>query len=360
MIIKEIQIKNFKSLEDISFAPGRVNIFIGDNGVGKTTILEAIGLLAAAMTDRVDNAHLQNKNIRISPSHMYNSQYKNSNDALRNIELSIKWVENEYEYKYYVVLNPPQEVDEDKWEYISEELYKDGKKIWKRNNEENAIRYIGKVWRDCNEEMKAMINELSDYAIYTPNSAVLQEKTTDPYMRKPVGLNGGRLLDALYEIIKEASKDPCHERIKIDELPKRFPMLSNISIKKNTKENSNKYIIGSQYVMEYADETLDRRAKVMNDEIGDEMLHTLFRLCLLIHHKSPKIFSLDNFDDGISIKTAKEILYTADELGDKNEQCMFFTMRNKYIIDECDIKSVNAKVFIVERDKNGYTKIKEM
>ena len=51
MRIQEINIKNFKSLYDVSFQPGKVNVFIGANGSGKSTILEAIGILSAAMTE---------------------------------------------------------------------------------------------------------------------------------------------------------------------------------------------------------------------------------------------------------------------------------------------------------------------
>ena len=43
MWIKEITISNYKAIREmnISFRPG-VNLLIGDNGVGKTSILEAI------------------------------------------------------------------------------------------------------------------------------------------------------------------------------------------------------------------------------------------------------------------------------------------------------------------------------
>ena len=36
--IKKLVFKNFKTLEEVSFEPGRVNVFIGANGSGKTTI----------------------------------------------------------------------------------------------------------------------------------------------------------------------------------------------------------------------------------------------------------------------------------------------------------------------------------
>lgn len=43
MYIEKVAIKNFKAVDDmeIEFRPG-VNLLIGDNGVGKTSILEAI------------------------------------------------------------------------------------------------------------------------------------------------------------------------------------------------------------------------------------------------------------------------------------------------------------------------------
>ena len=44
MRIDRISIKGFKALSNVSFEPGNVNVFIGANGAGKSTILEAIGV----------------------------------------------------------------------------------------------------------------------------------------------------------------------------------------------------------------------------------------------------------------------------------------------------------------------------
>ena len=73
MKINKIGIRNFKTLVDVAFEPGQINILIGANGSGKTTILEAIGILSAAMTDRVDNNSLQRKGIRLSTPSLYKS-----------------------------------------------------------------------------------------------------------------------------------------------------------------------------------------------------------------------------------------------------------------------------------------------
>ena len=39
-MISEISIKNFKSIEDLSLPLGRVTVLIGENGSGKSNILE--------------------------------------------------------------------------------------------------------------------------------------------------------------------------------------------------------------------------------------------------------------------------------------------------------------------------------
>lgn len=75
MRITNISIHNFKSLFDVSFEPGNVNVLIGANGSEKSTILEAIGTLSAAMTDRVNSNSLQRKGIRLSASRLWINGY---------------------------------------------------------------------------------------------------------------------------------------------------------------------------------------------------------------------------------------------------------------------------------------------
>ena len=52
-MIKHFAIKSFKSILDASLDLGRVNVFIGANGSGKSNLLEAIGVLGAACSSRM-------------------------------------------------------------------------------------------------------------------------------------------------------------------------------------------------------------------------------------------------------------------------------------------------------------------
>ncbi len=46
--IQEVSIKNFRAIDEISFTPKRINIFVGPNNSGKSSALEAIALLKSS------------------------------------------------------------------------------------------------------------------------------------------------------------------------------------------------------------------------------------------------------------------------------------------------------------------------
>ena len=113
MKIREISIHNFKSLYNFSFEPGRLNVFIGANGSGKSSVLEALGVLSAAMTDRVNTNSLQRKGVRLSTSALYKSKFSFIEKESKTVDLEIKWSKKENYYKYSTHLTVPS--DDDSW-----------------------------------------------------------------------------------------------------------------------------------------------------------------------------------------------------------------------------------------------------
>ena len=45
MQIKELKIENFKGISYLKFSPKKINLIVGRNNTGKTSVLEAIDLL---------------------------------------------------------------------------------------------------------------------------------------------------------------------------------------------------------------------------------------------------------------------------------------------------------------------------
>jgi len=59
-------VEGFKSLARQTIELGRLNVLIGANGSGKTALLEAMGLLGAAVSGRVDAGELMRRGVRPS------------------------------------------------------------------------------------------------------------------------------------------------------------------------------------------------------------------------------------------------------------------------------------------------------
>lgn len=95
MRINKIHVRNFKSLYDTKFEPGNVNVLIGANGSGKSSVLEALGILSAAMSDRVNDNSLQRMGVRLSPSPMYKSRFKTIDRIPAAIEFQIEWTDTD-------------------------------------------------------------------------------------------------------------------------------------------------------------------------------------------------------------------------------------------------------------------------
>ena len=70
-MIDKINIKAFKSIENVSLELGKVNVFVGANGSGKSNLLEGVGILSAAAHGRVDDMALLTRGVRPGVQALY-------------------------------------------------------------------------------------------------------------------------------------------------------------------------------------------------------------------------------------------------------------------------------------------------
>ncbi len=71
-MIGNITIKNYKSVQNLELDLGRVTVLIGENGCGKSNILEAIAMCSAAAANKLDHEFLsdaRHPSSRRSPFH---------------------------------------------------------------------------------------------------------------------------------------------------------------------------------------------------------------------------------------------------------------------------------------------------
>ncbi len=363
MNLKEISFGNFKSLYNASFQPGRINVFIGANGSGKSTILEGIGLLSAAMTDRVDSNSLQRKGVRLSTSNLYKSNFKTNGRTKPIIDLSLEWEEKADIFRYDVHLNTP--TDTDYWKYHSESFSQNGVKKWGRSNASQMQNnnYIGFFLIDENPELikgRKIASVFSNYGIFQPNTPTLRGIVPDSNQMSPLGLNGGRLAEALQDLIKEEEGDLLFGSLYMEDILEMIDWASNISIDIPKRMNINSNIPTTRQVIEFGDRFMKNTAKFTGYDASEGALYVLFMLCLAMHPKAPSIFAIDSFDHALNPRLAKKITQVFCNQVVKNHKHVFLTTHNPLVLDGLNLLDDRIRLFAVERDRNGYAQIKRI
>src|SRR5258707_174554 len=77
-LVDKIEITNFKSIDKLTLELGRVTVLIGENGCGKTNLLEAVGLGAAAAAGKLDREFLLSRGLRVPSPELMRSGFDKS------------------------------------------------------------------------------------------------------------------------------------------------------------------------------------------------------------------------------------------------------------------------------------------
>lgn len=368
MRISEVSISGFKAIQNASFEPGNINVFIGANGAGKSTFLEALGLLSLAMTDRIDNASLFRKGIRLSTPALYKSSFKDTRRPL-TIDLSIKWTDSDKcdspDYQYTVHLMTPS--NDASWRFHSEAVYKADKKIWGRSgrSKETYDSKVGMLMLDqdqntiaARQEMQPSVEKLRNYAIFQPSTPILRGNTPDPVQETPLGLNGGRLAEALEELLHTEDDYPMFGSMDIDDLLDLIDWADAFTIAAPKKSNINEAVTTSRRVIEFCDKYMKESDRFTGYDASEGSLYVLFLLSLAMHKKAPHIFAIDNFDQAMNPKLAKAVTKRFCELIEEQNKTVFLTTHNPLVLDGLDLNNPNIRLFTIERNqKTGEAEI---
>ena len=202
-MLKKLIVERFKSIRSATLEFGRVNIFIGGNGAGKSNILEAIGVLSAAVDRGLGD--LGRKGVRLTPPELMKSAFKNSN-LPRTLKLTAE-LDDDVEYR--VSLTGKKD---DPLLAFSSEICEQGQdRIFGRSP--NGAKAMGEsidggldrhrsIWDQVRtvsfpDTVARVLQGLSQYAIYAPQTDFLRGLTRGNAEMLPIGLHGEGLPDAV-------------------------------------------------------------------------------------------------------------------------------------------------------------------
>ena len=105
----KINISNYKSILDLKMQLGEFTLLIGANGCGKSNILEAITMAAAASAQKLDFEYFANRGMRVVQPELMYPAFK---DAMaENIEIQLWKADNsslQFEIHYNTDSKPPR------------------------------------------------------------------------------------------------------------------------------------------------------------------------------------------------------------------------------------------------------------
>ena len=366
MKINQISIRDFKALKDVSFSPGFVNVFVGANGSGKSTLLEAIGVLSAAMTDRVDGNSLSRKGVRLSAPNLYKSAFKGSTRS-QTISLGIQWntEDEEMPFNYSVHLNVPAE--DNAWRYHSEALFHGDNKVWGRSGRsiEDYDRYVSMMLTNQSDNLtriRPAVEPFRDYAIYQPFTAALRGTVPDPQQAIPMGLGGGRLAEAFEEILRQEDGETFLGRdVSLEDVLDIIDWAEDVTVASPTKERVNSAVPVSRRVIEFRDCYLQDKMRFTAYDASEGALYVLFLYCLAIHPKAPFVFAVDNFDHAMHPRLAMEVMRRISELAVKQRKTIFLTTHNPLVLDGLDLSNDEIRLFTLNRSaQTGHVSVKRI
>ncbi len=361
--IDEILIRNFKSLYNVSFEPGKLNVFIGANGSGKSSVLEALGVLSAAMTDRVNTTSLQRKGVRLSTSALYKSKFSSIEKESKTVNLAIKWSNDSNNYEYSTHLTVP--TDDDSWRYFAESVTCNGEKVYGRSNASssqlnNKVGYYSISEALSGKEYIEAGKYLSDYGIYQPDTLTLRGVVPDTMQVNPIGLNGGRLAEAMSDLFTIEDDDFKFGSMYMEDVLELIDWASDFKVSKPKKSILNPGVPSTQQIIEFKDKYLKDSASFTGYDASEGALYVLFMLSLAMHDKAPKMFAIDSFDHALNPRLAKKVTEIFSNIITEQNKTVFMTTHNPLVLDGLDLTNDDIRLFTTDRNKYGHVEIRRV
>ena len=371
-MIQEITIENYKSIQSLSIELGRVTVFIGENGCGKSNILEAIALGSAAAANKLDNEFLAPRGIRVTDPKLMRSAFDVEN-LDKEIKTSFKYKNNDiinYSLNpqgnsYFTWFDLEQKELEKEYELLKKNIVQNELQDAQIDLESVAKLYLEKKKPEISEIFPRMINfekrmsklenkikltekyhsQLTDFLIFCIEFTGLREFTKEGQI-EPLGING----QGLFKYLRYLSQPQFRE--KLDQIKEKLELIDwfeDFEIPDN--------LYPGERTLKIKDRYLDPDLEYFDQRSANEgFLFLLFYFCLFIGEETPKFFAIDNIDSSLNPRLCSRLIEELVELAKKYDKQVILTTHNPAILDGLDLHDDEQKLYVIRRKLNGETR----
>jgi predicted ATPase len=365
--LKKIKIHFFKSIVEQEIELGLVNVLIGANGSGKSNILEAVGVLGAAASGRVDDESLQRRGVRPGVPRLYKSAFS------QRIGPHISFDAYTGKASYSVSLNNPLEDPRPAWLYKTEQLRSNNRSTASRSprvakNPEQGIAALKIAELEESDPAVLLMDTLRNYSIYAPSTLMLRGLIPDPQSREPVGLGGGQLAEAVRHILRRRRTDtPERKQYNIfldeavDELLELIDWAKSIGVAGSVESILSSSIPRPRLVLRFQDRYMREGKNILTAHDASEgALYVLFCAVLALLPNTPKCLAIDNLDQALNPRLSQKLVSLLCKWITENPfpRQFLFTAHNPAVLDGLPLYDERIKLLAVDRNSQGHTVVR--
>ena len=377
-MINSIHIKNFKSIVDLTLDLGKFNVIIGENGCGKTNILEAISFASAANQERLDNDYLGGR-IRFSDSKfVYPAFFEMNSNAKseRIIDISVqeqgklsssilcmyseessKWLSFasfQDDLMMSQLLKQMIETLPKVKESFEELLLKANTTLDKLKDdiEQLHLEDIKKNLSPAYHVIKDAVikkEDLNGFQIFCPEESSLRKFDSEAQIT-PLGLKG----EGLFRYLKELS------------LKKDLVFFENLNnaLHKIDWYNGFRFpddSLSNEFRVEIADKYLGDTIHLYDQRSTNEgFLYLLFYYTLFYSKQTPSFFAIDNIESSLNPKLTTRVVSDLITISKENEKQVILTTHCPFVLDALDLSDEQIRLYVAKRNKDGYTQVRRI
>ena len=365
-MIRNLTIERFKSLVKLELELGRINVFVGANGSGKSNLLEAVGVLGAAAFGLVDDETLQRRGVRPGVPQLYHTAFPQPN-KVQDIDLGAR---SDDGASLRVTLWNPNDDLEAAWSFKTEKLMSVGDRVIASRspasqqslNPSRGWAALKTVEEQPGDPAVLLMELLSNFAIYCPNTPSLRGLTQDQQSREPVGLAGGRLPEAVGELMEAARTKEILGDV-MDEVRDLLDWASDFSARSSAGVPLSPSAARSRMVIQFVDRFMaNGRNTLTGYDASEGALYILYCAVLALHPKAPKCLAIDNVDQALNPRLARklmEALCSWTSLFNGGRQWLM-TAHNPAVLDGLPLMDPEVRLFTVDRESRGHTVVKRI
>ena len=394
-MINELIVKNYKSVLNATIPLSRLTVLIGENGAGKSNILESLVLAAAAAANKLDTEYLVARGVRLTASRLMKSAFDASTkykpidirietdnlvtkDKSRTFRFILTYDNNSevsewiidprsefpmlnkanflvgYWEKMYSTKPTIEELDEFKQlgELISQHIKKveSSKSLMKIKAKKKSNEVIStSVSLPVARVLGTLFGKLTfeRFTVYNPNYDVLRNHLATP-PTSPLGPKGEGLMSALATL---QNKEPEQYKDVVDSL-ELFGWYKSMRLPSNERSSvehdSNRFGILDRYIK-------SRGVELSELSVNEGFFFVLFYMTLVCSNGTPPMFAIENIETALNPRLCEVVVKRLYSLAKKYNKQIILTTHSPSVLDALNLDDPEQSLVIIRRNTAGHT-----